>query len=243
MNLGENIYRLRTERNLSQGDLADALDVSRQSVSKWENNSATPELEKLLKMAELFGVTLDTLVGRTEPDHPSAPEPSREPPAQVPVPPYKTLGAVLLGFGLVADLILSILGGFILGVLIGMPFIVAGCILMTSTMEALFRTAWGLFAVYAPIVFFFTLLFMGIGMPIRYGIIAVWLAALVLWALSRHRRGKLSKESKKFIIGSLILSVILSILLSFGTAIYYFQTGLQTHTQELDAYVTEIEPD
>ena len=47
MNLGENIYRLRAEKNMSQGDLADALEVSRQSVSKWENNSATPELDKL----------------------------------------------------------------------------------------------------------------------------------------------------------------------------------------------------
>ena len=54
MNLGESIYRLRTERNLSQGDLADALEVSRQSVSKWENNSAVPELEKLIKMAQVF---------------------------------------------------------------------------------------------------------------------------------------------------------------------------------------------
>ena len=63
MNLGENIYRLRTGKNMSQGDLAEALDVSRQSVSKWENNSATPELDKLIKMSELFGVSLDELVG------------------------------------------------------------------------------------------------------------------------------------------------------------------------------------
>lgn len=65
MNLGQNIYRLRTEKNLSQGDLADALDVSRQSVSKWENNSAVPELDKLMKMASIFGITLDELVGNT----------------------------------------------------------------------------------------------------------------------------------------------------------------------------------
>ena len=58
MNLGENIYRLRAEQNLSQGDLADALEVSRQSVSKWENNSAVPELEKLIKMAQIFGITI-----------------------------------------------------------------------------------------------------------------------------------------------------------------------------------------
>ena len=50
MNLGERIYRLRTERNMSQGDLAEALEVSRQSVSKWENNSAVPELDKLVRM-------------------------------------------------------------------------------------------------------------------------------------------------------------------------------------------------
>lgn len=63
MNLGENIYHHRTGKNMSQGDLAAALDVSRQSVSKWENNIAVPELEKLVRMCELFGITLDELVG------------------------------------------------------------------------------------------------------------------------------------------------------------------------------------
>ena len=62
MNLGENIYQYRTAINLSQTNLADALEVSRQSVSKWENNSATPELDKLVKMAQLFEVSLDELV-------------------------------------------------------------------------------------------------------------------------------------------------------------------------------------
>lgn len=65
MNLGENIYRFRTKMNMSQGDLANALDVSRQSVSKWENNSAVPELDKLIKMSEIFGISIDELVGRS----------------------------------------------------------------------------------------------------------------------------------------------------------------------------------
>ncbi len=64
MNLGENIYKFRSANNMSQGDLADALAVSRQSVSKWENNNAVPELDKLIKMAELFGISLDELVGQ-----------------------------------------------------------------------------------------------------------------------------------------------------------------------------------
>ena len=62
MTLGENIVRLRTKKNWSQGNLADELGVSRQSVSKWETDTSVPELDKLLKLSELFGVTLDELV-------------------------------------------------------------------------------------------------------------------------------------------------------------------------------------
>lgn len=64
MNLGERIYELRNEKNLSQGDLADALDVSRQSVSKWENNMAVPDLDKLIKLCDIFEISLDELTGR-----------------------------------------------------------------------------------------------------------------------------------------------------------------------------------
>lgn len=62
MNLGENIYKYRTMRNCSQGKLADELKVSRQSVSKWENNSAVPELDKLICMSNFFEISLDELV-------------------------------------------------------------------------------------------------------------------------------------------------------------------------------------
>ena len=68
MRLGERIYRLRTEKGMSQGDLAEALSVSRQSVSKWETDGATPDLDKLIKLSQLFGVTLDELVLDKQPD-------------------------------------------------------------------------------------------------------------------------------------------------------------------------------
>ena len=61
MNLGEKIYTLRTQKNLSQGDLAEILDVSRQSISKWETNSSVPELDKLTKLCDIFGITMDDL--------------------------------------------------------------------------------------------------------------------------------------------------------------------------------------
>ena len=73
MSLGENIYKLRTERKLSQEDFAAAMEVSRQSVSKWENDMAVPELEKLIKMTNLFEVSLDELVDNTPPQ--AKPEP------------------------------------------------------------------------------------------------------------------------------------------------------------------------
>ena len=71
MALSETIYRLRTERGLSQGDLAAKLDVSRQSISKWETNASVPELDRLVQLAGLFGVTLDELAGLGPP----SPEP------------------------------------------------------------------------------------------------------------------------------------------------------------------------
>ena len=62
MNLGETIYKLRTDKQMSQGELAELLEVSRQSISKWENNSAVPELDKLIRLSEIFEVSLDELV-------------------------------------------------------------------------------------------------------------------------------------------------------------------------------------
>ena len=49
---------------MSQGDLADRLEVSRQSVSKWETGQSVPDLDKIIKLADLFGVTVDELDGR-----------------------------------------------------------------------------------------------------------------------------------------------------------------------------------
>lgn len=64
--IGERIYDLRNRNNMSQGNLADKLDVSRQTISKWENNMCLPEAEKLLQLSEIFGVSTDYILkGRT----------------------------------------------------------------------------------------------------------------------------------------------------------------------------------
>ncbi|MBQ9912671.1 MAG: helix-turn-helix domain-containing protein [Clostridia bacterium] len=60
--LGERIYELRTRKGMSQGNLADSLDVSRQTVSKWENNQSVPELDRIIAMSDIFGVSVDYIV-------------------------------------------------------------------------------------------------------------------------------------------------------------------------------------
>ena len=101
MSLGINIYRLRTSKNLSQGDLAEALHVSRQSISKWETDGAVPALDKLLALSDLFGISLDTLVRGEIPETtratdfaPSTVAAPQEAPAPTPI--WKIVVIVLL---------------------------------------------------------------------------------------------------------------------------------------------------
>ena len=60
--LSEKIYELRRKSGLSQEQLAEELNVSRQAVSKWENGTAVPESDKLVAMSDFFHVTTDYLL-------------------------------------------------------------------------------------------------------------------------------------------------------------------------------------
>ena len=55
----ENLQALRKQKGWSQEQLADAIGVTRQTVSKWELGSTTPELEKLLALRQLFAISLE----------------------------------------------------------------------------------------------------------------------------------------------------------------------------------------
>jgi len=66
LNIGDRITKLRKEAGLSQEAFAEKLGVSRQSVSKWESGSATPDLNKVIDMCELFGVSSDYLISGKE---------------------------------------------------------------------------------------------------------------------------------------------------------------------------------
>ena len=219
MNLGENIYRFRTERNMSQGDLADALEVSRQSVSKWENNSATPELDKLLKMSELFGVTLDQLVGKEAPVSPT-PEPApREIHVHQSAPVHRTLGVILLCVGLAAFLALTLLNSVLPGIFLGLPLIVVGCVCIVCNENLVFKSAWALFATVAPIlilfltnyVFRFRFLILAIYLPVL-----LWFLILVAVTVLGLRSGRLSAGSKRTAIVCVILATLFTVGLSIA---------------------------
>jgi len=62
MSFGENLQFYRKKNNITQEQLAEKLEVSRQSVSKWESNTTYPEMDKLLQMCEMFSCTLDVLL-------------------------------------------------------------------------------------------------------------------------------------------------------------------------------------
>ncbi|MBR3767131.1 MAG: helix-turn-helix transcriptional regulator [Clostridia bacterium] len=163
MNFGERIYELRSQMGMSQGDLADSLDVSRQAVSKWENNSAVPELDKLLKMSELFGVSLDELVkGTVIPDTEAKAEKTHEKEeasviVKTSLPMRKIVGLVLFCMAFITALVFFFMGGPA-GFIYAIPFVVFGAICFFCEKYTGLKCLW---AAYVMIIMFVGL-FMGI---------------------------------------------------------------------------------
>ena len=153
MHLREQIYRLRTARGLSQEGLAERLGVSRQSVSKWETDGATPDLEKLIKLSELFGISLDTLVKGSEtiPDANPTVQPQPEPQIiyvereEKATPPRKIAGFALFGLAILVVLLCTILGGMLAGVLFSLPFWVCGSICFLFKKRVGLWCSWSVF--------------------------------------------------------------------------------------------------
>ncbi len=65
MEFNENLRILRKEKEFSQEYLAEKMNVSRQTISKWENGSAMPDMKKVVELVELFGTSMDELLGTT----------------------------------------------------------------------------------------------------------------------------------------------------------------------------------
>lgn len=154
--LGERIYQERTARRLSQTDLAEALEVSRQSVSKWETNASVPDLDKLVRMCELFEVSMDSLVRGVEPREmedspPEAAAPQKENHPNVRI----ILGLMLVFFGL---LVFTVRAFFLRiglddALVWSAPLLVTGGMSLKFPKHSVLAAFWGLWGVYTLILF------------------------------------------------------------------------------------------
>ncbi|MBQ8513422.1 MAG: helix-turn-helix transcriptional regulator [Clostridia bacterium] len=162
MTLGETIRSIRSAKGMSQGDLADALDVSRQSVSKWETDASVPELDKLMKLCDLFGVTMDELVrgvkeelSAKDPEESAAspaeeipPEPAPETPREA-SPKISTrqhvTGIILLCTSAVIFLMLTAMNAFLGGLIFASPFLACGVICVTQYRHVGLKCSWAVY--------------------------------------------------------------------------------------------------
>ena len=149
MSIGNNIYKLRTAKNLSQGDLADQLDVSRQSVSKWETDAAVPDLDKLMKLCDEFGVSLDEIAGRkTNFEETKNINTSKEKTSSA----QKIIGYILFTFSLLLGVVLLIFGhnpgDYIILLPVALSIMVCGLLCLFAGNKAFY---WCMWAIFAPI--------------------------------------------------------------------------------------------
>ncbi|MCH5179821.1 MAG: helix-turn-helix domain-containing protein [Erysipelotrichales bacterium] len=61
---GQRLSRLRKEHELTQNDIAERLNISAQAISKWENDLTSPDIDSLIRLADIFNISLDELMGR-----------------------------------------------------------------------------------------------------------------------------------------------------------------------------------
>ena len=106
MHLGQNILSHRSRLGWSQDKLAEALEVSRQSVSKWETGAAVPDLDKLMKMCDLFGTSLDALAGRESPSPAAPAEAPVTAPAAAPITSGDLVSILILLFGVLIPIVI-----------------------------------------------------------------------------------------------------------------------------------------
>lgn len=199
MSLGETIYRLRSEKKLSQGDLAERLEVSRQSISKWENNSAVPDLAKIVKLSEIFEVSLDALVKGEKAPYKSEGATSISE-AATPIPEgnvegdrkktgfsvREVAGTILLCMAFLVTLFVFIAGGGFLGVVLAFPFLSCGILCFVLKKNVGLWCAWDVYVLLDIYLAFAT----GVSrMSVRYmlnwtvGSIVAWILLLGLVAL------------------------------------------------------------
>ena len=131
MKFGENLYNLRKNAKMSQEKLAEKMSVSRQSISKWENGESYPEMDKILKLCNIFHCKINDLVHEDLTDINSLDEEiimsvvkfNEKKQNQV-----KSLSNVISLIGKIGGIVLKVAIPFIILAMILIPFIISNII-------------------------------------------------------------------------------------------------------------------
>ncbi len=235
MTLGENIYNHRKRSGMSQDELAERLGVSRQSVSKWETDTAVPEVERLVAMSEIFGTTLDELVKGEKATQPDTERRGEATTAEPAFPMRKIAGTILFCFAFLAFLVLTILGGILSGLIFASPFALCGAVCFIFKKRIGLWCCWSVFFAVdlyfcratalnrANILHTFSWTY-----SMNYMILALsWLSFLVLvalmvWTAISFRKNEIGKRKSAITAGVSIAAIALSKLLGHLLGLWHY---------------------
>jgi len=189
MTLGERIASLRSEQRLSQGELAEKIGVSRQSVSKWETDASIPELDKIIQLCDLFSVSMDELVrGKGEEASEKDEMQPEEAPKMMPQPQKIVSTQKIIGFILFAVGVLCVsLGLFAVRGLfyIGLYILLCALVCILVKRHAGLIIGWGTLLLLAVLTPYFTgIRLFSVLRPEYYrnGISAIQIITFIIWA-------------------------------------------------------------
>jgi len=197
MELHENIYRLRMARGMSQAELAESLEVSRQSISKWETGAAVPELDKLMRLSDVFGVTLDELVrGAAQVETPTEEARSEPQPAVIierrGMETHRVIALVVLCAGLILSVLL-LMAGTQVSLLFGLPPVAVGALFLALPRRHLLWGLWALWLLTAVGLYILTggwLISFALGSTVGKAVLLPMMAAFIALIVATVRRLK-----------------------------------------------------
>ena len=198
MSLHETIYTLRTQRGMSQLELAEALDVSRQSISKWETGTAVPELDKLVRLSDVFGITLDELVrGTTQPGEPKEKQGEESQPTIIVqrqgMETHRIIALIVLSVGLFLSVLLLVLSDPRAALMLGTPPVAIGVLFLALPRRQLLWGFWMLWLLAAVGLYILTggwLFSFALGNTVGAVVSLPMLAALIALIIATVRRLK-----------------------------------------------------
>lgn len=191
--IGTRISKLRNQYSYSQEYVAEELGVSRQAVSKWEQNQSSPDTENLIALAQLFNVSVEYLaIGEAQEKKEEAKE-AEKPQVKSS---QKIIGYILLSIGLLS-LILGIIIDFVL-IIMSAYFIIGGivCLLAKKHFALIMFFALAFVTLVASIFFSNSLVSLRVATIVLYSSIAVIVITGLIALIKFIKKKKQSKKNK-----------------------------------------------